>query len=62
MHGGVGPAVADVLKHCVRKQEHILLDDADAFVQALLGHIPDVQPIDGNCAAGHVVEPGNQLT
>ena len=62
VRGGIGPAVADVLKHRIRKEEHILLDDTDILMQAPLGHVPDIQPINGNRAAGHVVEPGDQLT
>ena len=60
--GGIGPAVADILKHRIREQKHILLDNANALMQAPLGHVPDIQPINRDGAAGHVVEPGNQLT
>ena len=59
LRGGVWLAVADVLEDGVREQEHILLDDADVLMDGLLGHVPDILPVDGNGAAGHVVEPGN---
>ena len=61
LHGGIRPAVADIFQHRIREQEHVLLDDADVLMEAPLGHIPDVQSVNGNAAAGYVVEPGDQL-
>ena len=60
-HGGAGFAVADVFQNGVGKQEHILLHNADVFVKAALGNLPDVHPVNGDGAGGHIIEPGNQL-
>ena len=60
--GGIGLSVADILKDRVSEQEYILLDDANVAVQRLLGHIPDIQAINGDGTLGNIVEPGNQLT
>ena len=61
LHGGVRLAVADVFQNGVGKQEHVLLDNADVFVDASLGHVPDVQSVNGNRAGTDVVKPGDQL-
>ena len=62
LHGGIRPAVADIFQHRIREQKHVLLDDADVLMEAPLGHVPDIQAVNGNAAAGYVVKPGNQLT
>ena len=59
--GGAGLAVADVFQNGVGKEEDVLLHHADVFPQGLLRHLPNVQPVDGDGAVSHVVEPGNQL-
>ena len=59
--GSVGPPIADIFKDGVGKQEHLLLHDADAGVDALLGHVPDVLAVDADGPVRHIVEPGNQL-
>ena len=60
-HGSAGAAVADILENGVGKQKHILLHDANVLVDGVLGHIPDILAVDGDGAAGDLVEPGNQL-
>ena len=61
LHGGIGFAVADIFKHRIGKEENILLNDADVLVQTLLGHIPNVQAVDADAAAVHIVKTGDQL-
>ena len=61
VHGCIGLSVADILKNRIRKEEDILLHNADAFVDALLGHIPDVQSVNPDGTGGNIVKPGNQL-
>ena len=58
----VRSAIADILKNRIGKEEYILLDDADIFMDGALGHIPDVPTVNGDPAAGHIVKPGDQLT
>ena len=62
LHGGIGLSVADVLKNGIGKQEHILLDNANILVQALLGHLADILAIDGDDTGIHIIKARNQLT
>ena len=59
--GGVGSAVADILKNGVGEEEHILLDDADVPVEGALGHIPHIKPVDADGARPHIVKAGDEL-
>ena len=60
--GGIGAGIEDVLPDGAHKKEHILLDDADVFVDAFLGHVPDVLTVNADGAAGNVIKPGDKLT
>ena len=59
--GGIGSAIANIFQNGIGKQEHILLDNTDIFVQALLGHIPDILAVNGNAATADLIEPRDQL-
>ena len=62
LKGRIALAVTDILENRVRKQEHILLDDAQIFVNGPLGHGPDVLAVNTDGSAGHIIKPGNKLT
>ncbi len=56
----VPAAVADVVAHGVVEQHGVLRDHADGVAQRGLGHVADVLAVDGDAAAGHVVEAEQQ--
>lgn len=58
---GIGAAVANVFQNGVRKQEHILLDNADGLVEAVLLNVPHVLAVNGDAAFRYIVKSGNQL-
>ena len=60
--GGIRLAIADIFQDGIGKKEYILLYNANIFVQGLLGHIPNIQSVNGNAAAGNLIKPGDQLT
>ena len=58
---GIGATVANVFQNGVRKQEHILLDNADGLVEAVLLNVPHVLAVNGDAALRYIVKSGNQL-
>ena len=49
-------AVADVVGDGVVEEDGVLRDHADRGAERGLRHVADVLPVDGDAAAGHVVE------
>ena len=62
LKGRITLAVTDILENRVRKQEHILLDDAQILVNGPRGHGPDILSVNADGSAGHIVKPGDKLT
>ena len=52
----LGPAVADVVEDGVVEQHRVLRHHAQRRAQRRLRDVADVLPVDGDAAAGHVVE------
>ena len=59
---GIRPPIADILQNGVGKQEDLLLHNADGLMQTFLANVSHIHAVNGNAAAGDIVEPGNQLT
>src|SRR5690606_14474122 len=55
VHGGVGPAVGDVLADAGREQERLLQHEADVAAQALQFQVPHVIAVHQHPAGGDVV-------
>jgi hypothetical protein len=58
---GVWPAVADVVANRADEKEHVLLDDADVRSERVERGIADVDSVDRDFAAGHVVEARDEV-
>ena len=54
--GRIGPAIADVLANGTVEQRNVLRHDRDGLAQALLRHLGDVLPVDGDAALVGIVE------
>ena len=59
--GGVQPAIADVLHHRAGEQVGVLEHHGDVPTQIALGHVHDVNAVDGDPAGINVVEPVQQV-
>ena len=58
--GSAEAAIGDVVADGAREQEHVLLDNADLATQRGQRHRADVDAVDGDTAAFHVVEAWQQ--
>ena len=59
--GGVRRAEPDVGRHRAAEQERLLRHQPDAGPQVLLAQVAHVDPVDQHRAAGHVVQPRDQV-
>ncbi len=58
---GVGPAVADVVADCAGEEHGLLQRRADPAAQRVFVDIAHVAAVDGDAAAGYVVEAGDEV-
>ena len=61
LNGGVRHTISNVIPDCGGKKENVLLGGADVFTQRGEGNIPDVDAVHGDAAAGHIVEPEDEV-